>query len=118
MLLVGVGPGPVKNVFTVRVRLQVKSTRGHQPGTVVKRHKTWRPAGVRNGAATGLHGRQILMAHERIECPGRVLSCQQFVPLKAINRLWAVQHPNDIIVWLVFQCRFPVYCLNDGLSFV
>ena len=64
--LVGIGPGPVEDVFAVGVVLQVQRAGGDQFARFrVQRQELRRPAGGGYGALRGVQRRQVLVAHER-----------------------------------------------------
>ena len=101
VLLVGIGPGPVEDIFAVRMVLQIQRADRLQFAAAPQADEARRPAGCRRGAAALFHGRQILVTHKR---SGRVLRIQQRVPLRRRDRKGRFQYPDDIIVRVVYHC--------------
>ena len=66
VLVVGVGPGVVKHVFTVGMVFQVQSAACGQSVAFPQGDKARCPAGLGCGAGAFMHGGQIFVPHEWI----------------------------------------------------
>ena len=97
VLLIGVGPGPVKHVLAVRMFFQIHRACGHQCIAQPQGDEARRPAAVGRGAATLVHGLQVSVLHEG---GGAVLLRQQLVPCGGGNLCGVRVHLNAIIVQL------------------
>ena len=78
--------------------LQVKRTCADQAIRLLQKHKLRVPTRVRYGAATGLKGSQVFMAHE---WGGIALCGQERIPLHWINACGGIYDPDDIIVCII-----------------
>jgi len=82
VLGIGIGPGPVEHVLTVRVGLEVQHGGSMKSGLMLQQKKLRRPASLWRGAAAGVQGVQIGMAHER---GGLALLEQQGIPVARVD---------------------------------
>ena len=113
VLVVGVGPGVVKDVFAVGVVFQVQRAGGDQfevgRAFLPQRDESRRPAGFGRGTATLVHGDQVFVAHEWV---GIRLQCQQGIPLFCRYLQRRIQYANDIIIFT--PSHHGIQCFHDS----
>ena len=103
MLVVGVGPSPVKNILPIGMVFKIKGASPHQFIAAPQADELHFPSSCGNGAGAFLQGQQIGVSHKR----GRtVLLEKQTIPVFGGNLLKMRVHPDAIIVQLFLHMTY------------
>ena len=103
MLVVGVGPSPVKNILPIGMVFQIEGASTHQFIAAPQADELRLPPSCRNSTATVLQCQQIGVSHKW----GRtVLLEKQTIPVFGGNLFQMRVHPDAIIVQLFLHMTY------------